>query len=131
MSIITQYKLQNDVEGYNGFGLPVSNTKYTASLAATTDTTLTAPSVASMGAPLNIVNKFLAIITVKSGNTAWFSLNATASVPAGATFAASTSELIVGGEYFARVVKAADILHFITATASTDISVVFYALAAN
>lgn len=131
MSFITQYKLQKDVAGYNGFGLQVSNSKWTASLAASTDTTLTVPSAGSMGAPLNSVNRFIAIITVEPGGSAWFALNAVAAIPAGGTFAASTSELIVGGQYFAREVKAADVLHFFTATASTDVSVVFYALPAS
>lgn len=127
----TLYRLKNDVAGYNGFGLQVSDTKYTASLAASTDTTLTAPSGSVIGAPLNSVNKFLAIVTVEPGGSAWFALNETAAVPAGATFAASNSELIVGGEYFAREVSAGDVLHFLSATANTDVSVVFYALAAN
>lgn len=126
----TMYKLQKDVAGYNGFGLPVSDQKWTASLAATTDTTLTIPTNAVMGAPLNSKQRFLAIITVEPAGSVWFALNATAAVPAGATLAASTSELIVGGEYFAREVKGTDVLHFFTATAATDISVVLYALPA-
>ena len=127
----TQYKLQKDVAGYNGFGLPFSVQKYSASLAITTDTTLTVPSSGAMGAPLNTVNRFLAIVQVEANLSVWCALNATAAVPAGSTFAATTSELIIGGEYYAREVKAADVLHFIAPTAGTDISVVFYALPAS
>lgn len=127
----TQYKLQKDVAGYNGFGLQFSDQKYSASLAITTDTTLTVPSSGSMGAPLNSVNKFLAVIQVEANASVWCALNATAAVPAGSTFASTTSELIIGGEYYAREVKAADVLHFIAPVAGTDVSVVFYALPAN
>ena len=126
----TMYKLQKDVAGYNGFGLPFSDQKYSATLAATTDTTLTVPSSSAIGAPLNNQNRFLAIVQVKANISVWCAVNATAAVPAGGTFAATTSELIVGGQYYAREVKAADVLHFFTPTATTEVSVVFYALPA-
>ena len=131
MSTSTMYKLQKDVAGYNGWGLNVSNQKYSASLAITTDTSLTVPSTGAIGSPLNQVNRFIAIIQVEANLSVWFALNATAAVPVGSTFAATTSELIIGGEYFAREVKAADVMHFIAPTAGTDISVVFYALPAS
>ena len=127
----TQYKLQKDVAGYNGFGLPFSDQKFSASLAITTDTTLTVPSSGAMGTPLNTVNRFLAIIQVKANAEVWCALNAVAAAPAGTSFAATTSELIIGSEYYAREVKAADVLHFFAPVAATDISVVFYALPAS
>jgi hypothetical protein len=126
----TMYKLQKDVAGYNGFGLPMSDLKYSAALAITTDTTLTVPSKGAMGAPLNQVNKWLAIIQVKANASVWFALNATAAVPAGTTFAATSSDLIIGGEYYAVEVKAADVMHFFAPVAATDIMVKFYALPA-
>lgn len=127
----TQYKIQRDVAGYNGFGLPFSDLRYSCSLDASTDTTLTVPSSGSMGAALNSVNKFLAVIQVENGLSAWLALGATAAVPAGNTFAATTSDLIVGGQYYAVEVKAADVMHFFAPTAGTDILVKFYALPAN
>ena len=127
----TQYKLQKDVAGYNGFGLQFSDQKFSASLAVTTDTTLTVPSSGSIGAPLNQVNKFLAVIQVEANASVWCAVNATAAVPAGATFASTTSDLIIGGEYYAREVKAADVLHFLAPVAGTDVCVMFYALPAN
>lgn len=127
----TQYKLQKDVAGYNGFGLQFSDQKYSASLAASTDTTLTVPSSGSLGAPLNNVNKFLAVIQVEANLSVWCAVNATAAVPAGGTFAATTSDLIIGSEYYAREVKAGDVLHFFAPTAGTDVCVMFYALPAN
>ena len=127
----TMYKLQKDVAGYNGWGLQFSDQKYSASLAITTDTTLTVPSSGAMGAPLNQVNRFMAIINVEANLSVWCALNATAAVPAGAGFAATTSDLIIGDQYYAREVKAGDVLHFLAPTAGTDISVLFYALPAS
>lgn len=126
----TMYKLQKDIAGYNGFGLPFSDQKFSVTLGASSDTTLTVPSSSAIGAPLNTNNRFLAIIQVKANISVWCALNATAAVPAGSTFAATTSELIVGSEYYAREVQAGDVLHFYTATATTEVGVVFYALPA-
>ena len=81
----TQYKLQKDVAGYNGFGLPPCDQKFSASLAATTDTTLTVPSSGALGAPLNQVNRFLAVIQVEANLSVWLAINATAAVPVGGT----------------------------------------------
>ncbi len=127
----TQYKLQKDVAGYNGFGLQFSDLKYSASLAITTDTTLVVPLKGSMGAALNTVNKWLAIIQVEANLSVWFALNATAAVPAGTTFALTTSDLIIGSEYYGVEVKAGDTMHFFAPVAGTDILVKFYALPAN
>lgn len=134
MSFITQYKIQKDVAGYNGYGLQFSNNKFSATLSANTDTTLTVPIVGSMGAALNSVNKFLAIVTVyhSSGEgEVWCANNATAAVPAGSSFAATNSELIVQNRDYAREVKAGDVLHFLSPVSATDVSVIFYALPAN
>lgn len=127
----TQYKLQKDVAGYNGFGLPPSDLKFSASLAITTDTSLTVPLSGAIGAPLNQINKWLAIVQVEANLSVWLALNATAAVPAGSTFAATTSDLIIGGEYYAVEVKAGDVMHFLAPTAGTDILVKFYALPAS
>ena len=127
----TQYKLQKDVAGYNGFGLPPSDIKFSASLAATTNTTVAVPLSGAIGAPLNQINRFLAIVQVEVGATVWLAINTTAAVPAGAAFAATDSDLIIGGEYYAVEVKAGDVLNFLAPTASTDILVKFYALQAS
>lgn len=127
----TQYKLQKDVAGYNGFGLQFCDQIFSASLAASTDTTLTVPLTGSMGAALNTVNKFLAIVQVEANLSVWFALNEAAAAPVGATFAATTSDLIIGTQYYGVEVKAGDTMHFLAETAGTDIMVKFYALPAN
>lgn len=128
--MITQYRIQKDVGGYNNFGLLLSNTKYSADLAATTDTTLTVPGGTSMGTPVGIKNRFLAIVHVEFGEEVWFAVNTTAAPPAGATFAATDSELIVSTQDFAREVKAGDVLHFYSVPGA-EVSVILYALPCN
>lgn len=114
---ITPYLSQQPVDD---FSLRFSNLLYSATLSASADTTLTVPSNAQ---------RFKALIKVKSGVNVWVSLNALSSIPAGATFAATTSELIDG--ILCREVRSGDVLHFITATANTDVSVAFYAVGTN
>lgn len=113
----TPYLSQQPVDD---FGLRFADLKYSAALAVTTDTTLTIPG----NAP-----RYKALIKVK--NNTWVALNAAAAVSAGSTFAATTSELVTSAEPLCREVKAADVLHFFTATAATDVSVVLYAIGTN
>jgi len=127
----TQYKLQKDVAGYNGFGLQFCDLKYSASLGASDDTELPVPLKGAMGMALDTVNKWLAVIQVEANLSVWFAINATAAVPASAEFALTTSDLIIGGEYYGVEVKAGDVMHFFAPTAGTDILVKFYALPAN
>jgi hypothetical protein len=118
MSMPTPYLAQQPVDD---FGLRFATYLYSTTLGATTDTTLTIPGGAT---------RYKAVIKVK--NDVWVALNATAAVPAGSTFAATTSELAVPGPPgLSREVKAGDVLHFFTATASTDVSVALYALGTN
>lgn len=127
----TQYKLQKDIAGFNGFGLPFSDQKFSATLAATTDTTVTVPSSGAMGAPLNSVNKFLAVVQVEANLSVWVAINNTAAVPAGATFAQTNSDLVIGSQYYAVEVNAGQVMHFLAPTADTDVLVKFYALPAS
>lgn len=114
---ITPYLSQQPVDD---FGLLFSKIHYSSTLGASADTALTVPSTAP---------RFKALIKVRSGVNVWVALNEAATVPAGNTFLATPSELINGT--LCREVKAGDVLHFITATASTDVSVVFYSVGTN
>lgn len=112
---IAPYVSQQPVDDFGlRFGL-----NYTASLAATTDTTLTVPGVAP---------RYKVLIKCETGSQVWVALNGTAAVPAGGSFAASTSELLTNATPICREVKAGDVLHFYTATASTDVGVTFFGL---
>lgn len=117
--MITPYNSQQPVDD---FGLLFASLKFSASLAATTDTTLTIPGTAP---------RYKAVIKVENNGLVWVALNATAAVPAGSTFAATTSELITDAKSLCREVKSGDVLHFFTATAATDVSVVLYAVGTN
>lgn len=117
--MVTPYLSQQPVDD---FGLRFADLKYSASLAATTDTALTIPGAA---------RNYKAVIKVKSAGLVWAAINATAAVPAGASFAATTSELITDAKSLCREVKSGDVLHFYTATANTDVSVVLYSLGTN
>lgn len=128
--MIIPYKIERDVGGYNDFGVQPSNLKYSATIAATTDTSLTIPGGASLGMPGGNKNRFLAVVKIEWGEEVWFAINEAASAPAGATFAETASELIVSSQDFGREVKTGDELHFYS-TPGAAISVVLYTLPAN
>jgi len=123
---MTPFNLTSDINGYNGFGLEFADNKYSAIIAQSTDTTLTVPSNAAMGwATQTSVNKYIAIFSYEPGAQVWVANNDTAAIPAGATFAATTSELNPS----ARVVNAADVLHFFTPdSGGASVGVLIYAL---
>lgn len=98
------------------FSLKFSNLKYSATLAATTDTLLTVPGNSGF---------YKAVIKVTA--SVWIAIDATAAVPVGTSFATTSSELIEPGQDFCREVQAGDVLHFFGAAAA-GVSVVFYPL---
>lgn len=111
-----RFSMIRDINGYNGFGLPVSPDKYSATITAVGgEQTLTVAGEFS---------EWLVIFSFEPGTTVWVALNATAAVPAGATFAATTSEM----NPTARKVKVGDVLHFITADTNADVGVILYGL---
>lgn len=115
----TPYLAQQPV---NDFGLNFSDTRYSATLASATDTTLTVPSTAP---------RYKVVVKVEPDAVVWMAIGATAAVPAGGTFATVSSEMITGSTPLCREVKAGDVLHFISASTNRDVSVVFYALGTN
>lgn len=117
--MITPYLSQQPVDD---FGARFASLKYSSTLAISTDTSLTIPGNAQV---------YKAVIKVKTNGAVWVALNATAAVPAGASFAATTSELITDAKSLCREVRAGDVLHFISAAANIDVSVVLYAVGTN
>lgn len=114
--MITPYISQQPVDD---FGLSFPGLKYSATLAATTDTSLTIPGIAP---------RYKAVIKCEPSGEVWVALNGTAAVPGGSSFAATTSELLTEGQRICHEVKAGDVIHFFSVTATTDVSVVLYAL---
>lgn len=121
---VTNYNVFNYLKGINGYGLPISNTMFSATLAANTEQTVTVPLVAGNGSSpaATTFNKFL--VEIQSNAAVWVSVNNTATVPAGGVFASTNSTLVFSEGFY---VKSGDVLHFISA-AGTDVSVRFYAL---
>lgn len=121
----TPFSMVRDINGYNGFGLQFSLDKYSATLAQTTDTTLTVPSTGPFGTGQSTtVARFIAIFSYQPGATVWVANNATAAVPVAASFGAVSSELLPTARY----VKAGDVLHFITPDTTAQVGVTFYVL---
>lgn len=121
----TKFNMTRDINGYNAFGVVSSDTKYSATLAINTDTSLTVPSSMGLGGNgFYNSTRWLAIFNFTPGAAVWVANNATAAVPAGAPFASTTSELNPA----AREVKGGDVLHFICGSAGVSVSVVFYSL---
>ena len=133
-----KYRQYNDTQAINDWGQLFSDQNYSATLTINTDTTLTVPGGGIMGAAtsynvsptVNGNNKMRAIIRCTSAKDVWFCINGTAAVPAGASFAAVTSELMNGQYIIARDVIVGDVLHFFCAAAGASVSVSFYALMA-
>lgn len=118
----TPFTMTRDVNGYNGFGLEPSDTQYSATLVANTDTTLTVPSSFLIGGASSTTNaRLIAIITSDPGSSVWVALNTAAAAPVGGTFATTASALNPS----AYEVKVGDVLHFLS-TVTPSVSVRFY-----
>lgn len=116
--MVTPYISQQPVDD---FSLRFSNLKYSASVAATTDTTFVIPGDAP---------RYKALIRVEPDDVVWIAVGETAAVPAGAAFASTTSEMLTGNERICREVKAGETLHFYS-TAGANVGISLYALGTN
>lgn len=127
-----QFRTDQEIKGYNDFGQIYSDQIYNATLTAATNTQLTVPGGGIMGAMTsyngsNTKNKVLAVI--RTTGDVWVAVNQTAAVPAGASFAAATSELVTNVLDKAYLCNAGDVLNFFSKTATTpSVSVAFYAM---
>lgn len=127
-----QFKTIQEVKASNDFGQQYSDQIYNATLAATTNTTLTVPGGGVMGGITSYgstsdKNKMMAVI--RTTGDVWVAVNKSATVPAGTSFASANAELItnVNGKSF--LVNVGDVLNFYAA-ATPSISVTFYAMPA-
>lgn len=115
---MTVFNMVRDVNGYNGFGLPISNNKYSALLLTDTEDTVTVPQTNSA-----TYKNVLAIFSFEEGRNVWVAVNATAAYPSG-SFSATDSER----RPTARSVKPGDVISMITSDTSAQVGVVFYAV---
>jgi hypothetical protein len=116
--MITPYTSQQPIDD---FGLRIADVKFSAAVAATTDTPLTIPGMAQ---------RYKMVVKVEPDGEAWMAIGATAAAPAGGSFASTTSEMITGAEKTCREVKAGEVVHFYS-TAGADIGVALYAIGTN
>lgn len=124
----TTYNIDAVTKGVNGFGLPFCDTIFSAKLKAATDTTLAVPLTNAMGMPAATANnKWIAVIVCDDTTQTYVAVNATAAVPAGTSFAATTSELIPYEQLYGKFCKSGDTLHFIS-PGTPNITVAFYAV---
>lgn len=83
----TKLNFGRDIQGYNSFAPPVSTNMYSATLAASGNATITLPTN---------VPYWIVAFSFQPGSDIWVRFNGNAAAPAGATFAATTSELLPG-----------------------------------
>ncbi len=122
----TNFNVDPNKKGVNGFGTQFSDTCFSATLVALADTTLAVPLTAAKGAPAaTTYNKFLAVISVTTATIV--SINTAAAVPVAGTFGATASTLVMPGDRFGKMVKSGDTLHFI-ARGTPDVYVEFFAI---
>jgi len=123
----TLFKFLQDQGGNTGSFMPYTAQNYTATLAISTDTTLTIPGEVVRSAT-GQKGDYAALITVSDAVDVWVALNVAAAVPAGASFAASASMLVNANNSRIFIVSVGDVLHFITATATKNVCVSLYTL---
>lgn len=124
-AMTTKLNMTRDINGYNAFGLAFTDTAYSATLTTTTDTSLTVPAKMGMGGNgIASTSLYLAVFIYDPGTSVWVANNTAASTPAGASFAATSSELNPA----ARLVAGGDVLHFYTAGTGVNVSVLFYSI---
>lgn len=121
----TKFAMTRDINGYNGFGLKPSDTAYSVTLSANTDTHFIVPSNSAIGGSNTASTKnpiLIAIFYFTPGAEVWCALNTAATVPAGSSWAATASE----GNPSAWEVIGGDVIHVITAATAVSVGVRFY-----
>lgn len=105
-----------DVQGYNTYAPYTATDKYSSTLTTGSATSITVPSNHAV---------WIAVFSYQPGASVWVNLTgATAAVPAGATLAATTSELNPG----ARMVNKGTTISMITGDTSANVGVSLYAI---
>jgi hypothetical protein len=105
-----------DVQGFNAFAPQFADVKFSATLASSGNASVTVP---------KSFENWIVSFSYTPGSNIWVANNASAAAPAGATFAATSSELNPGS----RVVKAGDVINLLNNGANpSDVGVLLYAV---
>lgn len=111
----TQLGLNRDAQGIPIYGPEFATNHFSAALVNGAEETFTIPESSL---------EWIISFSYQPGSTVWVSKNATATIPAGASFAATSSELNPG----ARRVAGGDVIHCITSNAVADVGISLYTL---
>lgn len=112
----TKLNFGTDIQGYNTFAPPVSTDKYSATLAASGNSTITVPS--------NFTN-WIVSFSFQPGADIWVAYNTNAAAPVGATFASTNSELLPGSR---TLLKGTTINLLNNGSGIADVGVILYAI---
>jgi hypothetical protein len=110
---MTMLNFGRDIQGFNAYAPVQSALKYSAELTSLNNDSITVPGTSQ---------QWIAAFSYQPGTNVWVSVNDTAEVPAGATFAVTTSELNPAP----RLVQAGDVIDFITDNATAEVGVMLY-----
>lgn len=112
----TQLNFGRDVQGYNAYAPALSADKYSAALASGANSSITVPGTAQ---------RWIAVLSYQPGADIWVTVNGTAVVPAGGTFASVNSCLLPAS----LSVKAADTISCVNnSTTAQDVGISLYAV---
>jgi len=113
---MTQLNFGRDVQGMNAYAPQTSSNKYSANLVNGGASSITVPSS---------FQNWIAVFSYQPGVDVWVDFSgATAAIPVGATFAATTSELNPAARY----VSGGSVISAITANATADMGIMLYAV---
>lgn len=113
---MTKLNFARDVQGFNSYAPEFSANKFSATLAAAGNDTITVPSS---------FTNWVAGFSYQAASNIWVSVNGTAAAPAGATFAATSSQFVPGS----LKVKAGDTINIKnTGAAAADVGVILYVI---
>ncbi len=107
---MTQLNFARDVQGFNTYAPKQPEIIFSATLANGDNESITVP---------NTFENWILAVSYQPGTATYMSVNDTAAAPAGATFAATTSELNPP----VRRVLAGDVVDFVTVSTTADLTV--------
>lgn len=123
----TPYSMIRDINGYNGFGLPLSDSTFNSYLTAGTNETLTVPSDNSVGITSgNPRHKFVARLVFTPGKQIFVAINQEAFFTASGPFDVTHSAQFTQNELI--LVNAGDVINVKTPDSGCTVTVSFYAL---